>query len=139
MQEDKKTKFDQIIQNRIKEEGLEKPSLNFTKSVISKIEIQKEHSEVMDYKPLITKNVWYSGAAIVIGIFCYLIFGNITIEFNWLPEMKMQQIDQLNLVESLPNLNISSIYVYAFVGMAFFVGLQVVLLKNHFNKRYYLD
>lgn len=139
MQEDNKTKFDQLIQNRIKEEGLEKPSLNFTKSVISKIETQKEHSEVTDYKPLITKNVWYSGAAIVIGIFCYLIFGDIALEFNWLPELNMQQIAQLNLVERLPNLNISNIYVYAFIGLAFFVGVQVYLLKTHFDKRYYLE
>ncbi len=139
MQEDNKTKFDQFIQNRIKEEGLEKPSLNFTKSVISKIETQKEHSEVTDYKPLITKNVWYSGAAIIIGIFSYLIFGNIALDFIWLPEFKMQQISQLNLVERLPNLNISNIYVYAFIGLAFFVGVQVYLLKTHFDKRYYLE
>jgi len=139
MQEDNKTKFDQFIQNKIKEEGLEKPSLNFTKSVISKIETQKEHSAIMDYKPLVPKNVWYSGAAIVILIFCYLIFGNIALEFNWLPEMKMPQIGQFKLFERLPNINISNIYVYAFIGLAFFVGVQVYLLKTHFDKRYYLN
>ena len=139
MQDDKKTKFDQFIQDRIKEEGLEKPSLNFTNTVISKIETLKEHSEVTVYKPLIPKNIWYSGAAIVIMIFSYLLYGNIDMEFIWLPEMKMQQISQLNLAERLPNFNISSIYVYAFIGLAFFVGVQVYLLKNHFDKRYYLD
>lgn len=139
MQDDKKTKFDQFIQERIKEEGLEKPSLNFTNTVISKIETLKEHSEVTVYKPLIPKNIWYSGAAIVIAIFSYLVYGNIDIEFNWLPEMKMQQISQLNLLDRLPSINISNIYVYAFIGLAFFVGVQVYLLKNHFNKRYSLD
>ena len=139
MQDDKKTKFDQFIQDRIKKEGLEKPSLNFTNIVISKIETLKEHSEVTVYKPLIPKNIWYSGAAIVIAIFSYLVYGNIDLEFNWLPEVKMQQISQLNLLDRLPNFNISSIYVYAFIGLAFFVGVQVYLLKNHFNKRYYLE
>jgi len=139
MQDDKKTKFDQFILNRIKEEGLEKPSLNFTNSVISKIETLKEHSEVTVYKPLIPKNIWVSGAAIVIVIFSYLIYGNIDIEFNWLPEIKIQQFGQLNLFDRLPNFNISNIYVYAFIGLAFFVGVQVYLLKNHFNKRYSLD
>ncbi len=139
MQDDKKTKFDQFIQDRIMKEGLEKPSMNFTNSVISKIETLKVHSGVMDYKPLIPKYMWYSIAAIVIGIFCYLIFGNIALEFNWLPEMKMQQIGKLNLVERLPHLNISNIFVYAFIGLAFFVGIQVYLLKTHFEKTYYLD
>ncbi|MGB5497581.1 MAG: hypothetical protein WBM77_01475 [Maribacter sp.] len=139
MQDDKKTKFDQFIQDRIKEEGLEKPSLNFTDTVISKIETLKEHSEVTVYKPLIPKNIWYSGAAILIMIFSYLVYGNIDMEFIWLPEMKMQQIGQLNLTERLPDFNISSIYVYAFIGLAFFVGVQVYLLKTHFDKRYYLD
>jgi hypothetical protein len=139
MQDDKKTKFDQFIQERIKEVGLEKPSLNFTNIVISKIETLREHSEVTVYKPLIPKNIWYSGAAIVIAIFAYLVYGNIDIEFNLLPEMNMQQIGQLNLLDRLPNLNISNIYVYAFIGLAFFVGVQVYLLKNHFDKRYSLD
>ena len=139
MQDDKKTKFDQFIQDRIKEEGLEKPSLNFTNTVISKIETLKEHSEVTVYKPLIPKNIWYSGAAIVIAIFSYLVYGNIDIEFNWLPEMKMQQFGQLNLFERLPNFNISSIYVYAFIGLAFFAGVQVYLLKTYFDKTYYLE
>jgi len=74
------------------------------------------------------RNIWYSGAAIVLAIFSYLVYGNMEIEFNWLPEMKMQQIGQLNLLERLPNFNISNIYVYAFMGLAFFVGVQVYLL-----------
>jgi len=139
MQDDKKTKFDQFIKDRIKEEGLEKPSLNFTNTIISKIETLKEQSEVTLYKPLIPKNIWYSGAAIVIMIFSYLVYGNIDMEFIWLPEMKIQQIGQLNLAERLADFNISNIYVYAFIGLAFFVGVQVYLLKNHFDKRYYLD
>ena len=90
------------------------------------------------YEPIAEKYL-FSGAAIVIVIFIYLVYGNIDMEFNWFPEMKMQQIDQLNLLDKLPNFNISNIYVYAFLGLAFFVGVQVYLLKNHFNKRYSLD
>ncbi|MBT8296755.1 MAG: hypothetical protein HKP42_00440 [Maribacter sp.] len=139
MQEDRETRFDKFVQHRIKEEGLEKPSVNFTKSVISKIETQKVQSKALEYKPLIPKNVWYIAATTVVAILSYVIYGNETIEFNWLLGNKMQQIAQLNLVERLPNLNISNIYVYAFIGLAFFVGVQVYLLKSHFDNRYYLD
>lgn len=139
MQEESKTKYGQLIQKRIKEEGLEKPSLNFTNAVISKIEAQKVSNVEIDNKPLIPKYFWYSGAAILLIIFSYLIYGNVDLGFNWIPEEKISQIEQINLFERLPDINISNIYVYAFIGLAFFVGLQIVLLKNHFNKRYYLD
>ncbi len=136
MQEDKQPKFDEFIQKRIKEEGLEQPSMSFTQMVITKIETQKGNSQVLDYKPLISKKVWYAVVILVISIFTYLIYGNITVEFNWFPGVNMQQI---NFLERLPNFKVSNIYVYAFVGLAFFVGLQIVLLKNHFNKRYFLE
>jgi len=139
MQEDKQPKFDEFIQNRIKEEGLEKPSMNFTNAVISKIEAQKGYNQVLDYKPLISKKIWYSVAVLVLSVFSYLIYGNSALEFNWFPDGIMHRIEQFNLLERMPNFNVSSIYVYAFVGLAFFVGLQIVLLKNHFNKRYFLE
>ncbi|MCP4975412.1 MAG: hypothetical protein GY931_04560 [Maribacter sp.] len=138
MQEDKQPRFDIFIQNRIKEEGLEKPSTNFTKSVIAKIETQKGYSRVLDYKPLISNRVWYAVAVLVISIFSYLIYGNSAIEINWLPDVNVQQFEQLNLMDRLPNFSVSNIYVYAFVGLAFFVGLQVYLLKKHFDSRYNL-
>ncbi|MBT8305737.1 MAG: hypothetical protein KJN85_02250 [Maribacter sp.] len=138
MQKDNQAKFDDYIQERIKQEGLDQPSMNFTNAVISKIEAQKQN-KVLEYKPLLGKKTWYAMAVLVIGIFVFLIYGNATMEFNWLPSNLTEQWGQINLLSKLPSLSVSNIYVYAFIGLAFFVMVQVYLLKNHFSKHYYID
>ena len=90
---------------------------------------------------MISKPVWYAMAFVLIGLFAFLIFGDYDMEFGLISEASMDKLNQLqlNLLEKLPSANISNIYVYAFIGLAFFVGVQVYLLRNHFEKRYYLD
>jgi hypothetical protein len=138
MQKEHQQKFDSIIKQRIKEEGLERPSMNFTNSVIGKIGVQKEDNHLLDYKPLISKKVWYVAAILLLCVFSFLMYSN-TLGFNTFPDVIAQQFKKLNLIERIPNPSISSIYVYAFIGLAFFAGVQVYLLKAHFDKRYYLD
>jgi len=138
MQKDSQAKFDDYIQERIKQEGLDQPSMNFTNAVISKIEAQKQN-KVLEYQPLLGKKTWYAMAVLVIGIFVFLIYGNATMQFNWLPSNLTEQWGQINLLSKLPSLSVSNIYVYAFIGLAFFVMVQVYLLKNHFSKHYYID
>ena len=132
-------KIDGFIQKRMKAENLEQPSMNFTNAVISNIEAYKKHNEVFDYKPLIPKKIWFAVVAMVVALFIYSMYDNAVTEFNWLPQDTLQQLGQINLLGKLPSLSVSNTYVYAFIGLAFFVVLQVYLLKNHFNKRYYLD
>ena len=136
---DDNKKMDGFIQKRMKAEGLEHPSLNFTNAIISKIEAEKGPRQVLAYKPLIAKKVWYGLGALLIGIFGFLFYGNTVTQFNWWSEKTLLEFGKLDLLEKMPKFSVSDIYIYAFVGMAFFVGLQIVLLKNHFNKRYYLD
>ena len=138
MQKDNQGKFDDYIQERIKKEGLHQPSMNFTNAVISKIEAQ-EQSKVLEYKPLLGQKSWFAIAVVVTGIFIFLIYGNTTMEFNWLPSNLAEQLGQINLLAKLPSFSVSNSYVYAFIGLAFFAIVQVYLLKNHFSKHYYLD
>ncbi|EAQ99846.1 hypothetical protein [Maribacter sp. HTCC2170] len=139
MQEDSQTKYDEFILKRIKEEGLEKPSLHFTNAVISKIEAQKVFNVEFDNKPLIPKYFWYTGAAIVVLLFSYLIYGKVDMGINWIPEERIEQLEHLRLLERLPSIDVSNSYVYAFIGLAFFVGVQVYMLKTHFDKRYFIN
>ena len=139
MQENNEIKFDAFIQKRIKNEGLERPPLDFAKSVLSKIEV--EHLMVSDKsnKALISKPIWYAIAIILIGAFSFLIFGDFGADSDWLPQMTLQRIFELNLFGRLPQLTVSDTYVYAFIGLALFMGVQVYLLKNHFDKRYFMN
>lgn len=126
--------FDGFIQERIKKEGLEQPPNNFTNTVISKIEAKKQSNSVVVYKPLINRKVWFGISGTVLAVFTFLYFGNTVIMYDLWPE----RMGNLALFDYMPEFLVSNIYVYAFVGLAFFTGLQIVLLKNHFNKRYFL-
>jgi hypothetical protein len=139
MQENNEIKFDAIVRRQIKKEGLESPSSDFTQSVLSKIE--GEHLVVSDInnKPLISKPIWYALSALLIGGFVFLIFGDFASDVIWLPQISLQKIFELNLFGQLPQLTVSDTYVYAFIGLALFMGVQVYLLKNHFDKRYFMN
>ena len=131
-------KFDMVIRKRIRQEGLEQPSLSFTNAIISKIEIEKQPKQILVYKPLINRKLWLGITTILIGVFTFLFYGDALIKYNWWPEKVLLEFGKMNVLDKMPEFSVSDIYVYAFVGMAFFVGLQIVLLKNHFNKRYFL-
>lgn len=131
-------KFDGFILKRIKEEGLEQPSLNFTNATISKIEAEKRPRQVLAFKPLINMKLWLGIAAIVLGVFTFLLYGDSVVKYNLWPEKILLEFGKVDMLDKMPEFSVSNIYVYAFVGLAFFVGLQIVLLKNHFNKRYFL-
>lgn len=138
MQKDKKSDFDSFIKEKIKSEGLDSPSLDFTSKLISKIELQKKEETAVTAKPLISNYFWYSGAAFLLFLFTYLVYGNVEMQFSWIPELKLSRIPQLRVLEKMLTLQVSNVYVYAFIGLAFFVGIQVYILKSHFEKRYYL-
>ncbi|MGB5434299.1 MAG: hypothetical protein WBM98_00300 [Maribacter sp.] len=135
---DDMNKFDGFIQERIKKEGLEQPSINFTNTVISKIEAEKQSNRIEVYKPLINRKVWLAIAGTVLAVFAFLFYGNSVITYNWWPERILLKWENMDMLDKMPEVSVSNIYVYACVGLAFFVGLQIVLLKNHFNKRYFL-
>jgi hypothetical protein len=130
-------KFDMVIRKRIRQEGLEQPSLNFTNSIISKIEAEKRPKQVLVYKPLINIRLWLGITAVLIGVFTFLLYGDAVIKYNWWPEKVLLELGKINVLDKMPEFSVSDIYVYAFIGLAFFVGLQIVLLKNHFDKRYF--
>lgn len=137
MQKNKEKEFDAFIQKRIKEEGLESPSNDFTASVLNNIALNSAQNLTLVYKPLISKSTWYTMAVVIVGILCLVVFGNFNLEVDWLPQITMQKLGELDLMGKLPKIAISDTYVYAFIGLAFFMGIQVYLLKNHFEKRYF--
>jgi hypothetical protein len=138
MQENNEIKFDAFIRKRIKEEGLEQPSMGFTHTLLTKI--GKESKSVFDknYQPLISKPIWYMVALILITAFGVLILGDFDSEPVWFRQL-MVKVSEFNLVGELPEIAVSRTYVYAFMGLAIFMGVQVYLLKNHFEKRYFMN
>lgn len=139
MEDNKNKKLDAFIRKVVKEVGVEKPAEDFTVSVLSKIELIAKKNSVQ-YAPIFSKSTWVVIAFLVLIVFAYVIFTNSAIETaGWLNILKLNKFTAFNSSLKMPELFISNAYVYGCVGLAFFVGIQVFLLKRHFEKRYTLD
>ena len=136
MEENNDSRFDAFVKEQIKKDGLEQPSLDFTKNVLLQIGEQSTSVVGKGYQPLISKPVWWSLACAFIAIFGYVVFGDFGSEPDKFSVLLFQKIGEFNLLGGLSDIVISNTYVYAFVGLAIFMGVQIYLLKNHFDKRY---
>ena len=135
MKEDKDKKLDAFVRKAIIEAGLDGPSFDFTRSVLSKIQADAQKSKVFVYRPLISKSVWLVILITIAGVFAYSIWGNPSSEINWLTVLKLNRFAEFNLLANSLNFYISNTIIYSFVGLAFFVWVQVFLLKSYMNKR----
>ena len=135
MKEDKDKKLDAFIRKTIIEAGLENPSVDFTRSVLSKIQADAQKSTAFVYRPLISKSVWMMILTAIAGVFVYSIWENPSSETSWLAVLKLNRFAEFNLLANSLNFYISNTVIYSFVGLAFFVWVQVFLLKSYMNKR----
>ncbi|MGB5553632.1 MAG: hypothetical protein WBM83_03160 [Flavobacteriaceae bacterium] len=111
----------------------EVPSFDFTTRVMAQIETVPVRPLVGD-RPLISKEVWLLVAVATIGVFSILIFGDFGNDITWSPYMQ-SAISTIKEI-TLPDLKISKVFLYGVVTFTFFMALQIVVLKHHFNKRF---
>lgn len=122
---------DLLARQLLKDAGLQKPSSNFSYTVLQAI--SKEEVTVAPYKPLISKSIlWLFFLTIIVS--CVLvfflfepsstsIFDGLTLEGYKLPKY------------DLPVFSFSNILLYAIGFMSLFI-LQVPFLKHYFIKKY---
>ena len=136
MEENKE--LDDFIRKSIKEVGLEKPSADFTGSVLSKIAVANQKASVLVTKPLLSKTTWFLTLASVAAIFGYVLFGNSTTESTWLAAVLLNKLTSFNLSLHMPQLSFSNTFIYGSIAIALCVWIQVFLIKNYFVKNYSL-
>jgi len=122
-------KEEKFLAHLIKEADLESPSINFTTSVLQKIEAKNAVSSQIQYTPLIPRWAWLLILTIIGVITVILYFGTfvetpISIFFS--------KINTLRPIDT-PLPTVSKIALYAFCFLGLFM-LQIPLLKKHFAK-----
>lgn len=127
-------KIDEFTEKLLKNLSRESPSFDFTTKVMSQVDVASNATAVK-YKPLISKRVWFVLAVLLSGIFSYLLFGNVQMENSLVFSNALDLLPEINSV-TLPNYQVSNVFLYGVLGFTFFVSIQVLLLKNHFNKRF---
>ncbi len=134
MEENKE--LDNFVRSAVREIGLEKPSVNFTDSVLSKINTVSQKNTISVTKPLIPKSVWFCILCVMAVVFGYVIFNSSNAESTWLAAVKLNQLTSFNLSLNMPEFSLPTAFVYGSVAIALFACLQVLLLKQKLDKNY---
>ena len=131
--EDHKT--DIFIKKIVKEAGLEGPSLDFTTKVLAKVNAKSPASTVTTYRPLISKNYLLALVVVMACIFVsFLMFGSTTTELDWVEIKVMEYLVPLS--NPFSNVTIAPTYLYAALGLLFFLYVQIYFLKRYADKHY---
>lgn len=132
---DKETdkKLDEFTSKLLKNFSGETPSFDFTAQVMSRVEALSR-TDITEYKPLISKKIWLILGVILAGVFSYLIFGDIQLENSWASSKVLDLIPKMNSI-TLPDYQISNVFLYSIAGLTFFICVQIFMLKNYFNRR----
>lgn len=134
MEENKE--LDDFIRKSVKEAGFEMPSSNFTDMVLSKIKPSTEELSTTVYQPVLSKKAWAGILIMVALVFSYLIFLDPELDARWLS--RLNALTAFNWSGNLPDIQISSTFVYGALIGTFFVVVQVFMIKHFFDRRYEL-
>ncbi|PQJ78135.1 hypothetical protein [Polaribacter porphyrae] len=128
--------LDAFAKKYVKEIKQEKPSVDFTVSLMDKIEAIKITASTK-VEPLISKKVWYILFIVIVALF-FIPFKTSNKEITILDKVDFSFLDKLTSVFAFNgfNVSISNTTVYAFLFFGVMIFLQIIFLKKHFNKRF---
>jgi hypothetical protein len=135
MEENKHIKeFDTFAKKYLKEIKTESLSKDFTASLMNKIVLENSKS-VINTKALISKKVWVVIFASVLAV-VLIPFKASEKSLITMPKLDFSFLEKIQIPNLLENVSVSNTVMYAilFFGLMFMV--QVIFLKNHFNKRF---
>lgn len=127
----KETKnIDDLVKKMMASTSPEKPSLNFTDTVMSQI-YALNTSKAFVYKPLISKSAWVFIAIGFVAVIFFVVFISSSEPSGWLKVLNNTLSDL-----KFTSFKISKTAAYAFILLGLMVCVQVSLLKHHIDKRY---
>ncbi|MCW5517392.1 hypothetical protein [Muriicola sp. Z0-33] len=136
MEANKDKKLDDLIRKSVKEIGLESPSADFTKTLLSKIDVSTQIDTATAYKPLISKAGWVVLTLILVALSGFALYGNLDSNLAWLEKMNMGALPELQLMDALPNLAVSNIFFYGFLIFGIFAFIQLLFFKQRLDRQY---
>ncbi len=127
--------LDAFAKKHIQEIEVEKPSIDFTSSIMQSILAQSTLKKI-SYEPLISKKVWFIIIAAIISLFFIPIkAGKRSQEFLEKVDLSFNtNLELPNLLESL-SFDVSNSFSYAILLCAVMIIVQIVVLKNYFQNR----
>ena len=126
--------IEDLISKIMQDVKTESPSAGFTNQVMAQIEANKL-SEVIRYKPLISKHIWIIIGCAILGTCLYLFFNTPTNETSLLSQINFNAIINNDVAQTISGFKLPKTVMYTIIGFALMICIQVPLLKHYFNKR----
>jgi hypothetical protein len=127
--------LDAFAKKYVKEMKQEKPSLDFTASLMQKIALESVNSEVFKAKALISKKGWFIISLLMIAVIFIPFKTSRKSLFN-LPRVDLSFFDKLQISNVFESISVSNTVLYAIFFFGLMIIAQVIFLKKHFEKRF---
>lgn len=125
---EKDKRVEEFIGKVFSETTLETPSFDFTSKIMAQVSVL-EQSKVKEYKPLISKTVWFAIFGILLAMMGFATFGT----------SEKTQFDfglSAKIAGSIPSIHFSDATTYSVLIVTIMILIQIPLLKSYFDKRF---
>lgn len=134
MQENLDKQIEKLVDKVMDKASLEKPSTHFTATVMSEV-LAISKTNVTSYQPLISKRVWFMILIGIIALVVYIISMSKPETSGWLQSINLSFLSDNILSRTLSEISYSKTTIYAVLTLASMFCVQILLLKNYFDKR----
>lgn len=118
----------------INEANVEEPSADFLIKVMASVQIERERSILKVYKPLISKSAWAIIALVIVSLIVFILTGTSQNSIK-LPTIHFSLFDKIASINLLERIHLSDTFTFSFVLFSLLIILQLVGIKNYFNKQ----
>jgi len=118
----------------MKEANVEEPSADFLIKVMSSVKLERKRYTSKIYKPLISKSAWAVIAFVIISLSIFILEGNSKNSMK-IPNTHIALFDRIASINIFERIQISETFAFSFVLFSLLVILQLLVIKNYFNKQ----
>ncbi|MBK5208696.1 MAG: hypothetical protein JJE44_04230 [Flavobacteriaceae bacterium] len=126
--------MDEFTKYIMMEADVEAPSADFLNKVMDSVKLESKLSLSEVYKPLISKSVWAIITAAIIALSIFIVTGT-SQNPTMFSTIDLDIFNKINSVNLLGRIHFSDTFTLSFVLFSIFVILQLVVIKNYFNKQ----
>jgi len=131
MKQDKN--IEKLTKYIIKEAKVESPSNNFLKKVMDSVKLEREIALSKTYNPLISKPIWLL-IVVLFVVLSIFILSNTSTNPSLFSKIDLSFFDKLPSFNFLEKIHFSNTFTFSFVFFSILVVLQLVIIKNYYNK-----
>ncbi|MCX2681232.1 hypothetical protein OOZ15_14870 [Galbibacter sp. EGI 63066] len=134
MKEQDEKHLEELTDRWLQHDSTQFPTADFRSSVMLEVERIKK-SEAFVYKPLISKITWVIIAIVLAALTIYILQAKTSEEESFISTIDFDTLFKNVFSQAFFNLKVSDTVIYAIYIIAIMIGIQIPVLKHHFNKR----